>query len=385
MIKKIDGTEKLNNTEKISRTKSHTPEINEENIFNSIKSIIIKSHNNIARTINSEMVNAYWNIGKYIYEAQGNKQRADYGTYLVKYLSKKLTIEFGKGFDVSNLKNMRQFYNTFEKSYTVCSQSQKHIGQALSAQSQECPEPLLKLSWSHIRTIMRIPNEERRDFYVNECSNCNWSVRQLERQIGTSYYERLLVSQHKDIIKNEMQSLEPYKENPLEILKDPYILEFLNMKENKDYLEKELESKIMDNLQKFILEMGKGFSFVARQKRISFDTDNFYIDLVFYNYILKCFVLIDLKAGTLTHQDMGQMDMYISYFDTEIKQDNDNPTIGIVLCNEKNNAVVKYSTLNTDNRLFTSKYILYLPTEAELANYIEEQRELLEREYKNKE
>ena len=274
---------------------------------------------------------------------------------------------------------MKKFYEQFPLTeqivHTVCAQS-----------SVFSFYPILSgLTWSHIKMLLSIDNETRRTFYIKENIKSNWSVRQLERQINTFYYERLLSSQDKEIVKNEINTTEPdieTKTNPLNILKDPYVLEFLNMKEDKQYLEKKLESKIMDNLQNFILEMGRGFAFIGRQKRISFDTEHFYIDLVFYNVILKCYVLIDLKRGTLKHQDMGQMDMYINYFNKEVKQDTDNPTIGIVLYSEKNNAVVRYSTLNDNKRLFISKYMDYLPTQEELTNYLIEQRELLEQEEK---
>ena len=353
---------------------------NESNIFASIKDIINIARNNIARTVNSEMVNCYWNIGKYIYEAQGNKSRADYGTYLIKYLSERLTKEFGKGYSVQNLKNIRQFYETFSIGSTAWSQSDNN-----KARLNTCPKLLLKLSWSHIKVIMRVCTSEKRNFYIKESIECNWSVRQLERQIHTSYYERLLSTQqeYKEEVKNEINTTEPDLEskiNPLSIFKDPYVLEFLNMKENKKYLEKELEIKIINNLQDFILELGKGFTFVGRQKRITIDGDHYYIDLVFYNVILKCYVLIDLKIGKVKHQDMGQMDMYINYFDKEIIRENDNPTIGIVLCTEKNTAVVKYSTLNDNKRLFISKYMDYLPTEKELTDYVIQQSELFTRE-----
>ena len=350
---------------------------NESNIFASIKDIINTARNNIARTVNSEMVNCYWNIGKYIYEAQGNKSRADYGTYLIKYLSERLTKEFGKGFSTRNLLLMKKFYEQFPLI--------EQIVQTVSAQFNVFSfYPLLsKLTWSHISILLSIDNETRRNFYIKESIECNWSVRQLERQIHSFYYERLLASQDKETVKNEINITEPDLEskiNPLSIFKDPYVLEFLNMKENKKYLEKELESKIINNLQDFILELGKGFTFVGRQKRITIDGDHYYIDLVFYNVILKCYVLIDLKIGKVKHQDMGQMDMYINYFDKEIIRENDNPTIGIVLCTEKNTAVVKYSTLNDNKRLFISKYMDYLPTEKELTDYVIQQSELFTRE-----
>jgi predicted nuclease of restriction endonuclease-like (RecB) superfamily len=378
---------------------SNRASVEEDKIYEGIKTVLLNSHNNIARVVNSEMVNAYWNIGKYIFEAQGEKERADYGTYLIKYLSKRLTKEFGNGYSEQSLRNMRQFYECFPISSTLWSESKKEtrqikeihqtlsvesdinqIGHTVCAQSNNCPKYLLKLSWSHLRTIMRVPNQEKRNFYIKECSDSNWSVRQLERQINSFYYERLLVSPNKDKVRNEIQETEPNTDTPLTILKDPYVLEFLNMKENKDYLERDIETKIMDNLQKFILEMGKGFAFIGRQYRISIDNKNYYIDLVFYNIILKCYVLIDLKTTELDHGDIGQMDFYTRYFEMEIKQKDDNPTIGIILCSDKSKAMVKYTMLNDSKQIFASKYTLYLPTEEELTKYIKEQRELLERE-----
>jgi predicted nuclease of restriction endonuclease-like (RecB) superfamily len=354
-------------------------------VYENIKTILLNSHTRIARTINFEMVNAYWNIGKYIFEAQGKKERAEYGSYLMKYLSQRLTKEFGGGFSEQNLRNIRQFYELFQIRSALRSESKDQIKHTSSdTQVENCPEELLKLSWTHIKTVMRLPNQEKRNFYIKECIDCNWSVRQLERQINSFYYERLLVSPHKDIVRNEIQTLEPSNDTPLSLLKDPYVLEFLNMKENKDYLEKDLESKIMDNLQKFILEMGKGFAFVGRQYRISIDGKNYYIDLVFYNIILKCFVLIDLKTEELDHKDLGQIDFYTRYFEEEIKQKEDNPTIGIILCSNKSNAMVKYTMLKDNKNIFASKYTLYLPTEEELTKYIKEQRELLEREIEDK-
>ena len=306
------------------------------------------------------------------------KSRADYGTYLIKYLSERLTKEFGRGFNTRILLLMKKFYEQFPLTeqivHTVCAQS-----------SVFSFYPILSgLTWSHIKMLLSIDNETRRTFYIKENIKSNWSVRQLERQINTFYYERLLSSQDKEIVKNEINTTEPdieTKTNPLNILKDPYVLEFLNMKEDKQYLEKKLESKIMDKLQNFILEMGKSFAFVGRQYRISIDDDNYYVDLVFYNMILRCYVLIDLKANKLNHADIGQMDFYTRYFDKEIKQETDNPTISLILCTDKNKAMVKYTLLeDKSNNIFASKYTLYLPTEEELTKYIIEQRELLERE-----
>jgi len=231
-----------------------------------------------------------------------------------------------------------------------------------------------QLSWSHNRLIMNIENESKRNFYLEESIKSNWSVRQLERQINSFYYERLVSTgeAYKDEVRNEIHSLE--KENDVkEFIKDPYVLEFLDIKD-KRFLEKDLESNLLEHISEFLLELGRGFSFVSRQKRIDVDGDNFYIDLVFYNYVLKCFVLIDLKLDKLTHQDIGQMDFYVRYYDNEIKDSQDNPTIGIILCSDKKDTIVKYSVLNDNNNLFASKYQLYLPTEKELMLEIEKQK-----------
>jgi predicted nuclease of restriction endonuclease-like (RecB) superfamily len=291
-------------------------------------------------------------------EAQDNNPRAEYGAGLIGYLAERLTGESGKGFTTTNLKYMRQFYAVFPIRHTLCDQ----------------------LSWSHYRLLMKIDNAERREFYLKECAESNWSVRQLERQITTFFYERLLATQKegKESVKNEIQKTEP-KTDPDYILKDPFILEFLDLKENKNYYENELEQALIDNLQEFLLKLGKGFSFVARQKRITLDGDHYYIDLVFYNYILKCFVVIDLKTGKLTYQDIGQIDFYVRYFEENIKQKDDNPTIGIVLCSEKNDAMVKYSVLADNDRLFASKYMTYLPTEEELKQELERERIIIEK------
>ena len=222
---------------------------------------------------------------------------------------------------------------------------------------------------------MRIPNANEREFYIKECVECNWSVRQLERQINSLYHARLRASTDKNSVRNEIQKLEP-KEMRDYILKDPYLLEFLELKENKTYHEKHIEQALISNLQEFLLELGKGFSFVGRQKRITLDGDHFYIDLVFYNYILRCFIVIDLKVGKLTHQDIGQLDFYVRYFDDKIRQKDDNPTIGLILCADKNESVVKYSVLNDNKNLFASKYLTYLPTEQELKAIIDEVKEI---------
>ena len=311
----------------------------------------------VYNAVNFAMVEAYWEIGREIIEAQGQNQRAEYGKQLLKYLSEQLTQEFGKGFTETNLRYMRQFYLAFPIHHTLCDE----------------------LSWSHYRLLMRIDDENRRAFYLKECANSNWSVRQLERQINSFYYERLLSTQSgsRESVKNELQALEP-KTDPDYILKDPYILEFLDLKENRAYHEKDLEQGLIDNLQEFLLELGKGFSFVARQKRITIDGDHYYIDLCFYNYILKCFVLIDLKTEKLSYQDIGQIDFYVRYFEDKVKAPDDNPTIGIVLCSDKNDTMVKYSVLSDNEHLFASKYMLYLPSEEELKRELERERRLIE-------
>ena len=234
-----------------------------------------------------------------------------------------------------------------------------------------------QLSWTHYRLLMKIENEEMRNFYVEECIEENWSTRQLERQINTFYYQRILASQNKQIVRNEIQKLEKGIQAE-DIIKDPFVLEFMGLNDNRDFTEIEVEKALMDNLQKFLLELGKGFSFVARQKRITADGDHFYVDLVFYNYILKCFILIDLKVGKLSHQDIGQMDFYVRYFEKEIKTDSDNPTIGIILSSERNETVVKYSVLEESKQFFSAKYLPYLPTEEELKKELKRERNLLE-------
>jgi len=289
------------------------------------------------------MVIAYWEIGEQIYKACGENDRAEYGKKLLEYLSEQLTAEFGKGFSVQNLRNMRQFYCTFPNRYTLCSE----------------------LSWSHYRVLMRIADETTRNFYAEECAKSAWSVRQLERQIHTMYYQRILASRDKQSVAAEIQSLEPKSEYE-KIVKDPYVMEFLQIKPDTHVYEGELEQALIDHLQNFLLELGRGFSFVARQKRFTLEGQSFFIDLVFYNYILKCFVLIDLKMGQLTHQDLGQMQMYINYYTRELMNEGDTPPIGIVLCADKNEAVVKYTLPEDNNQVFASKYFTYLPTEDEL-------------------
>ena len=335
-------------------------EIQEKIIFEEVRKILQEARNKVYKATNNVMVEAYWNIGRIIVEKQSGNEKAEYGTALLKNLSKEMTKEFGKGFTVANLKNMRQFYLTFPKSYALRSE----------------------LSWTHYRLLMRVENENARNFYIEEAIKSNWSTRQLERQITTLFYERILSSKNKEKVSQEIYKLEPKKNRPEDIIKDPYVLEFLGLPENIDFLEKNLEQSLINHLQKFLLELGRGFSFVARQKRITFDGRHFYIDLVFYNYILKCFVLIDLKLGDLTHQDLGQMQMYVHYFQEEMMNEGDNPPIGIVLCADKSDSIVKYTLPKGEKQIFASKYMLYLPSEEELLLELKKEYDILEQENK---
>ncbi len=328
---------------------------NTSETYSRIRNSVITAQGKIYTAVNSAMVQAYWEIGEQIYIACGENERAEYGKGLLKYLSEKLTSEFGAGFAVRNLQMMRKFYLMYQNANTLCSQ----------------------LSWSHYRILMRISDDKRREWYTEECAKSGWSVRQLERQINTMFYERLLSSKEKDTVAAEIQTTEPKPEYE-KIIRDPYVLEFLDLPENPHFYEKDLEQAIIDHLQKFLLELGRGFSFVARQKKISFDGRHFYIDLVFYNYILKCFVLIDLKLGDLTHQDLGQMQMYVNYYTRELMNEGDNPPIGIVLCADKSDAIVKYTLSENDTQIFASKYMTYIPSEEEF------KRELRLDDYKKK-
>ena len=331
--------------------------VSENDIYENIRLTVTEAQKKVYSTVNFVMVETYWNIGRQIYEAQGENERAEYGAGLLKFLSEKLSAEFGKGYTIANLKNMRQFYLTFPNSYALRSQ----------------------LSWTHYRLLMRIEDNTARDFYLSECTKSNWSTRQLERQINSFYYQRLLSSQDKDGVRNEIRSLEKGV-GAKDIIRDPYVLEFLGLEHTPNLYEKDIEQGLIDHLQKFLLELGRGFSFVARQKRITFDGEHYYIDLVFYNYILKCFVIIDLKIGKLAHQDIGQMQMYVNYYTRELMNEGDNPPIGIILCADKSDSVVKYTLPEDNNQIFASKYKLYMPTEEELKHELAKEQELLESE-----
>lgn len=338
------------------------------NLFQSVKTILDTASQTIYRAANSAMVLAYWEVGRLIVEEeQSGSLRADYGKNVLKELSALLTSEFGRGYSVSNLKNFRQFYLVFPEvcQHNANNSSELPIRQTLSGE----------LSWSHYCLLIRVENKAARDFYQKETVGQNWSVRALDRQISTLYYERIISSRDKNPVKEEaLKSIQTLSESPRDFIKDPYILEFLRLKPENSYLEKTLENALLENLHAFILELGRGFAFVGRQYHINSGAENYYIDLVFYNYILKCFVLIDLKVGKLTHQDVGQMDMYVRMVEEKIRQTDDNPTIGIILCSQQNESVIKYSVLAESKQLFSSKYKLYLPTEDELIAELERDR-----------
>ncbi|MEA5020887.1 MAG: PDDEXK nuclease domain-containing protein [Gordonibacter sp.] len=318
-------------------------ELENSQFYEQIKEILTQARCRAYAAANFAMVEAYWSIGRNIVEQQGGEERAEYGAQLIEELSKRMTVDFGKGFDARNLSYMRQFYLAFP---------------ILNALRSE-------LSWTHYRLLMRVSDVDIRRFYMDECIAAQWSTRQLKRQIDSFYYERLLASQDKKGVSEEIKALEPAKK-PEDIIRDPYILDFLGLKQNDSFYESNLEQALVDHLQEFLLELGTGFAFVARQKRITFDGRHFFIDLVLYNYLARCFVLVDLKTGDLTHQDLGQMQMYTNYYTRELMNEGDNAPIGLVLCASKSDAVVKY-TLPEDNRqIFASKYFAHLPSEEEL-------------------
>ena len=325
-------------------------------LLNDLRSLLKQSRQQLQQNINTAMVHTYWQVGRLIVEQeQQGSERAAYGKQVLKQLSIVLTAEFGKGFDSSNLRNMRSFYLIFPKYDAV-----RH-----------------KLSWTHYRSLIRIDNDLARQWYLSEAISQNWSARALDRQISSLYYDRLLSSQDKSPVEQEAQEkTAELAVTQKDFLRDPYIFDFLNLP-HQSLVESEVEQALIDNLQKFLLELGKGFAFVERQQRISTEDQDFYIDLVFYNFKLKCFLLIDLKIGKLNHQDVGQMDTYRRMYDQLKKEADDNPTIGLILCSEKSEAVAKYSVLADGKQLFASKYLPYLPTEEELRKELERERELL--------
>ena len=313
-------------------------------LYSSIAELVTEGRKQVRSAVNSALIITYWNIGRLIVEdEQEGAKRAAYGKAVLKDIGAKLTRDFGKGFDERNLRYMRQFYLSFPKWNAVRSE----------------------LSWTHYRHLLKVEDEQARQWYLEEAVKENWSTRAMERQINSFYYQRLLASQNKIPVKQEAEE-KTKKLKPHDVLKDPYVLEFLQLKNKPEYTESDIESSLIDELQSFLLELGSGFSFVARQKHFDLDGDHFYIDLVFYNYKLKCFVLIDLKRGKLTHQDIGQMDTYIRIYEDKVRGEDDNPTIGLILCSDKNEAVAKYSVLADGEQIFASRYQLILPKVEEL-------------------
>jgi predicted nuclease of restriction endonuclease-like (RecB) superfamily len=388
-------------------------------LFDRVATILEQARGNVVRVVNTQMVHAYWLIGREIVlELQGGEERAAYGKKVVEELSARLTERFGKGFSAQTLWKFRLFYQAFSSRLPILSPagteledgakisptgielSALPIPQSLGKQSEisspvgrELALPIIRhplsaelphgfspqLTWSHYRALMRVENVNARDFYEREAIECGWSKAQLERQIQSFYYDRIVANRGKEgLLPAGRERLAGEIAQPSHLLKSPMVLEFLGLPDSPDLHESKLEQAIIDHLQNFLLELGKGFSFVARQKHIRFGDDDFYIDLVFYNYVLKCFLLIDLKMGKLTHADVGQMDGYVRLYEDQFKIPGDNPTIGLLLCSDKGEAVAKYSILNEDRQIFASKYLLFLPTEEQLRLEIEKERRLIE-------
>jgi len=327
-------------------------------LLTTLRELILQGRQQVLRAVDMVQVQTCWEVGRHIVEfEQGGQARAEYGAKLLPQLAKTLSHEFGKGFDERNLRNMRAFFLVFPNWNALRSE----------------------LSWTHYRLLLRVENTQARQWYMAEAASQNWSTRSLERQIGTLYYERLLASTDQaGVVAEAQQNLAALPAIPPEFVRDPVMLEFLGLPDTGRLLESSLEQALMDKLQQFLLELGKGFAFVARQQRISTETQDFYIDLVFYNYLLKCFVLIDLKTGQLAHQDVGQMDMYVRMYDDLRRNEGDNPTVGILLCGGKDQSVVRYSVLHESEQLFASKYRLILPSEEELRREIERERASVE-------
>ena len=324
--------------------------------YDQVRSVIVEARKFVHAAANTAMVKAYWLVGKMIVDRQGGVAKAAYGDGLIAGLSERLTDEFGKGFGRVNLFAMRKFYLAFPKVQTLSEQ----------------------LNWSQYQLLIAVENEEARAYYADECIKAKWGVRELRRQINSFYFERLLVNRAKHGKKTSVVPLKPKKSTPELILRDPLVFEFLGLQENSDFLEKDLERLLITHLQKFLLELGRGFSFVGRQQRLTVDGEHYHVDLVFYNYLLKCFVLVDLKTDRLTHADLGQMQMYVNYYERELMNPGDNPPIGIVLCTDKGADLVRYTLPVNEKRIFAAKYKLVLPTEQELLEEIRRETQVIE-------
>lgn len=333
-----------------------------EALYSQIREVLAQARQQTWRNVNQVMVQAYWLVGRAIVQhEQSGQTRAAYGARVLESLSERLTREFGKGYAPQSLRSFRQFFLSFPDDAEIRS------------------TPWSELSWSHLKTLMRVADPQARRWYAAEATGQTWSVAALDRQISTLHYERLLSSQDKTAVQAEAATLiqRHAPPDPRDFIRDPYVLDFLGAQPGAALYEQDVEQGLLDNLQKFLLELGKGFAFVARQKHLRIEEEDAFVDLVFYNYILKCFVLVELKVGKLSHQDVGQLDMYVRVFDERERQPGDNPTIGLILCSERNAAVARYSRLADGDQLFASRYQAWLPTEAELQAELARERALL--------
>ncbi|HKH48511.1 MAG TPA: PDDEXK nuclease domain-containing protein [Thermoanaerobaculia bacterium] len=341
-----------------------------EPLYQEIRAVLESARAGAYRAVNAAMVQAYWHVGRLIVgHEQKGRRRAGYGQAVISSLAERLTRELGRGFDERNLWYMRSFYLAFP----ILNAPRSELPASVQGSATLSPE----LSWTHYRLLLGVKDSVAREWYMREAADQHWSTRQLERQISVLYYERLLASRKKAPVRQEAAS-NLAKVEPEQFIRDPYVLEFLDLQDYPALRESAVEQIIIANLQAFLLELGKGFSFVAQQKRMRFDDEDFYVDLVFYNYLLKCFVLVDLKVGKLTHQDIGQMESYVRMFDAHARPEGDNPTIGLLLCSRKNEAIAKYSVLSENRQIFAAKYVKVLPTEGELTREIERERRLVD-------
>ena len=371
-----------------------TPQQSTQQLYQKIKELLLQARSKALQAVNTQMVVSYWHIGRLIVEEeQRGEERAEYGDYLIKELSKRLTEEFGKGFSLSNLKYFRQFYLSFAIGHAPRDQfpDEEPVNKVSDHKSYphakghstrgQFPVIRPELSWTHYRLLLKVEKAEARSFYMTEAVNARWSTRELERQINSLLFERLALSKDKEGVR-ELAEKGHDVQQATDLVKDPYVLEFAGLPQQSRLLEKDLESALIDKLQQFLLELGKGFAFMARQQRVTLDGNHFYIDLVFYNRLTRSFVLIDLKVGALTHQDIGQMQMYVNYYQREMTDENENPPIGIILCSDKSDAVVRYTLPEDNKQIFASRYKLYLPTEEELAAEIQKERQYIEMEHR---
>jgi predicted nuclease of restriction endonuclease-like (RecB) superfamily len=362
------------------------PIVRVESLYREVRSVLEQARASAYRAVNATMVQAYWHIGRLVVQhEQKGKARAQYGESVISSLAARLSLEYGRGFDERNLWYMRRFYLGFPILNAARSESpglrlRATMRRTRSIRDAAGDESLVlrpELSWTHYRLLLGVEDRAAREWYMHEAAGQRWSTRQLARQISVFYYERLLASRRKATVRKEARD-KLAAVAPAQFIRDPYVLEFLDLREYPALRESKIEQAIIDNLQTFLLELGKGFSFVARQKRMRFDDEDFYVDLVFYNYLLRCFVLIDLKVGGLTHQDIGQMDGYVRMFDAQARPKGDNPTIGLILCSKKNEAIARYSVLAEGRRIFAARYLKVLPSEEALRRELERERGLVE-------